>query len=96
MAAVGGDRLVQTSLVNEAGFGRSRKYEIQARMDDEWITVTAGTVMKPGKEIVFPAPVRAEAFRLNILESADVPMRNHSVSRWNPFLKTFGFQWKSE
>jgi alpha-L-fucosidase len=69
----GGDRMVRAALVNEAGFARIRKYEIQARMNGEWKTVATGTAMDPDKEIVFPAPVRAKAFRLNILDSADVP-----------------------
>lgn len=67
------ERKVRAALVDEMGFSRIRKYEIQARTNDEWKTLATGTSIDSLKEIGFPAPVSARAFRINILDASEVP-----------------------
>ena len=42
-------------------------------MNEGWQTIASGTAIESNKEIVFPAPVKARIFRLNILEANEVP-----------------------
>jgi hypothetical protein len=70
---LGSERSVRSALVDEAGFARIQKYELQAQVNKGWQTIASGTTIEPNKQIVFPAPVKARVFRLNILEANDVP-----------------------
>ncbi len=70
---LGSEHSVRAVLLDEAGFDRVRKFEIQAQVKDVWKTVSTGTTIGSNKEMVFPAPVKARVFRLHILEATEVP-----------------------
>jgi alpha-L-fucosidase len=64
---------VSRALIDEAGFSRIQKFEIQAKLGAEWKTIAMGTAVGSDKEIEFTAPVTAQSFRLNLLEANEVP-----------------------
>ena len=70
---LGAEKTVSRALVDEGGFARSRRFEIQANVDGDWHAVVTGTTIGAGKEIKFATPVKALVFRLNILEANEVP-----------------------
>lgn len=70
---LGTEHDVSSALVDEGGFARIRSYELQARMQDGWRTITSGTTIGSNRKIAFPAPVKARVFRLNIVEATEVP-----------------------
>jgi alpha-L-fucosidase len=70
---LGGEHAVSHVIVDEAGFDRVRKFEIQAQTKDGWRIVSTGTTLGSNKKIVFPAPVKAGVFRIQILDATDVP-----------------------
>jgi alpha-L-fucosidase len=70
---LGEARTASRILVDEAGFDRIRKFEIQIRAGEAWQTVARGSTLGSNKEIRLKPPVTAQFFRLNILESSEVP-----------------------
>ena len=64
---------VSHAMADEAGFSRVRKFEIQAMVNGGWKTMTTGTSIGSNKEMRFPTAVKAQQFRLNILEASEVP-----------------------
>jgi alpha-L-fucosidase len=64
---------IASALIDEAGFDRIRKFEIQAKAGDAWTTIATGTTLGNGKKITFAQPAQAQVFRLNILEATEVP-----------------------
>jgi alpha-L-fucosidase len=71
--ALNGEKLVRRAMVDEAGFARVQKFDIQAKIDGKWKSVATGTTIGAYKEIKFAAPVKAQVFRLTILEANEVP-----------------------
>ncbi|MFO1523693.1 MAG: alpha-L-fucosidase [Kiritimatiellia bacterium] len=70
---LGEERTVSHARVSEAGFDRVRKFEIQVPDGGGWKTILAGTTLGTDADLVFPVPVKARLFRLDILEAAEVP-----------------------
>jgi alpha-L-fucosidase len=64
---------IASAMIDEAGYGRTQKFEIQAKQGDAWITVAGGTTIGDQKHILFAQPVQAQLFRLNILDATEVP-----------------------
>jgi alpha-L-fucosidase len=63
---------VGEAMIDEAGWDRVRRFELQYMSDGAWQTIVAGTTLGAEKQLEF-APVTARQFRLNILEATDVP-----------------------
>jgi hypothetical protein len=63
-------------MIDESSYAWTKKFEIQAKVNGEWKTVAAGTTIGAEKEVTFPAPVKAQGFRLNIIEATNVPTIN--------------------
>lgn len=63
---------VAQAMIDEAGWDRVRRFELQYMSEGEWQTILAGTTLGAEKQLEF-APVTAQQFRLNILEATDVP-----------------------
>lgn len=63
---------VDRVVVDEGHWNRVRKFELQARVNGAWQTLTAGTTLGPAKEFAFAA-VTTSAFRLNLLNADEVP-----------------------
>jgi len=63
---------VARAVIVEGHWNRVRKFELQYKADGEWKTIVAGTKLGAVKHLTFP-PVRAQQFRLNILEATNVP-----------------------
>jgi hypothetical protein len=70
---LGKEARIASAKVDEAGFGRIRKFEIQIRQGETWTTIAVGTTIGDQKTIPFDQPVKAQLFRLNILDAVDVP-----------------------
>lgn len=66
-------RTIRSALLDEGDYKRVARHEIQARTQDGWKTIATGTSIGADMKIMFPSPVKAGAFRLNILEASDVP-----------------------
>jgi alpha-L-fucosidase len=64
---------VSGALIDEGGFSRILKFEIQAQLGNKWKTIATGTSVGPYRKIEFPKPVKAQRFRLNITEANEVP-----------------------
>jgi alpha-L-fucosidase len=56
----------------QEGWDRTRRFAVQYKAGDEWKDAAGGTTIGTGRELKF-APVKAQVFRLNILEATDVP-----------------------
>jgi len=69
---LGRSEAVDRAVIDEAGWNRVRKFEIQALVAGRWTTVARGSTIGPGKEVRF-SPVSARCFRLNILKATEVP-----------------------
>jgi alpha-L-fucosidase len=70
---LGAEKTVTQAKLDDGGYDRVRKFEIQAKIGNDWKTVAAGTAIGSKKTIVFPAPAKAQVFRLTILEATEVP-----------------------
>ncbi len=70
---LGGECPVSRAVIDEAGFDRVTKFELQARTNGSWQTIVTGTTIGSDMSITFPSPVKARQFRLNILEASEVP-----------------------
>jgi len=64
---------VTSALIDEAGYGRVRKFSIEAKQGDTWTVLASGTAAGDKKTIQFKSPAKAQLFRLNILEAGEVP-----------------------
>jgi alpha-L-fucosidase len=69
---LGSAKTINRAMIDEHEWNRVKRFELQARMDNEWKTVHTGTTIGEDKIIEFE-PVTAQIFRLNILESASGP-----------------------
>ena len=67
---------VSAALVDEGGYSRVLKYEIQAYQGTQWKTIAIGSSIGSYRNIKFSQPVKARKFRLNILEANEVPSIN--------------------
>ena len=63
---------VQQAIIDEGEWDRVRGFELQYRGEDQWKTIVSGTTLGPKKRLQFN-PVKAQHFRLNILEATNVP-----------------------
>ena len=63
---------ITRAVIVEATWNRVRRFELQGKEGETWRTFATGTTLGERKELVF-APVKAQHFRLNILEASDVP-----------------------
>jgi alpha-L-fucosidase len=70
---LGSEKIVSSSLIDEGGFLRVQKFEVQAFQANQWKTIATGTTIGAYFRIQFPQPVNAQRFRLNILEANEVP-----------------------
>jgi alpha-L-fucosidase len=60
-------------LIDEAGYGRIQRFEIQVRQGDDWNIIAKGTTCGDQKTIGFKRPIKGQVFRLTILEANEVP-----------------------
>jgi len=70
---LGRDHTVAKTLLDEAGFGRIRRYQLEVREGDNWRTVAAGTTCGDRNVVKFDKPAKGRFFRLHILEASEVP-----------------------
>jgi len=69
---LGKETTVGRAVIDENGWDRVRKFELQYKYGENWKTFHSGTTIGKNKEITFE-PVNGQYFRLNILESSDGP-----------------------
>jgi len=69
---LGSETTVRRALIDESGWDRVKKFELQCKDGENWKTFYAGTTIGKNKEVTFEA-VSGRYFRLNILESSDIP-----------------------
>jgi len=69
---LGKETTVRRAVIDENGWDRVRKFELQYKDGENWKTFHAGSTIGKNKEITFE-PVSGRYFRLNILESSDIP-----------------------
>ena len=70
---LGWEQTVTSAYIDEAGYGRTRRFEIQFPQGDSWTPIATGTVLGDKRAISFETPVKARVFRLHILEASEVP-----------------------
>ena len=70
---LGAETTVSGALLDEGGFDRIRRYEIQAQIAGNWKAIASGTSAGRDQMIPFASPANARRFRLAILEATDVP-----------------------
>ena len=70
---LGSEQTVTRAYIDEAGFSRTRRFELQARQGDGWTNIATGTLLGDKRGIPFQTPVKARIFRLDILEASEVP-----------------------
>jgi alpha-L-fucosidase len=63
---------IDRAVIDEAYPGRVQEFEVQAKLRDTWQTITRGKQIRSDLLLKF-APVRAQVFRLNILEAKEAP-----------------------
>jgi alpha-L-fucosidase len=63
---------VSGAVLSDAPYHRTKRFDLEARVGDEWIRVVSGTAIGSGRTVSFPE-VEARQFRLNILEASDTP-----------------------
>jgi alpha-L-fucosidase len=69
---LGEDHTIGSVLLDEGPFQRCEKFEVQAQIDGEWKTLASGTTIGNRKRLSFE-PIKAQVFRLNILQASDTP-----------------------
>lgn len=67
--------VVDYAIVDEA-IQRTESFKLSYLEDGSWETIIEGGKLGPEKRLVFPQPVRASSFRLNILSASEVPTIN--------------------
>lgn len=70
---LGMERTITKALIDEAGYGRIQRFEVQAMRGDTWKTVYAGKTCGDQKLIEFDSSVKGRLFRLNVIEAREVP-----------------------
>ena len=70
---LGEEREIVKAIVDDSQYKRTRKFEIKAKVGDEWKTVASGTTIGYRKKITFDK-VKARIVRLEIQEAIDVPV----------------------
>lgn len=66
------EKTVDGAMIDEHDWNRVKKFELQYLDGSDWKTIHAGTTIGQRKYLAFP-PVRARAFRLNILDASEGP-----------------------
>ncbi|MEN6306693.1 MAG: alpha-L-fucosidase [Anaerohalosphaeraceae bacterium] len=66
------EKTVAGAMIDEHDWNRVKKFELQYLDGSDWKTIHAGTTIGQRKRLSFP-PVRARAFRLNILDASEGP-----------------------
>ncbi len=69
---LGSVKSIHRVLIDEREWNRVNRFELQAGLGDVWKTIHSGTTIGQDKVIEFE-PIKAQFFRLNILESVDGP-----------------------
>ncbi|MCI0499078.1 MAG: alpha-L-fucosidase [Planctomycetales bacterium] len=69
---LGSEKTIGGAMIDEHDWNRIKKFELQYMDDLKWKTAYAGTAVGSQRRITFQ-PVRAQLFRLSILDSSDGP-----------------------
>jgi alpha-L-fucosidase len=69
---LGSEATVKRAVIDESGWDRVKKFELQCKDGENWKNFYAGSTIGKSKEVTFEA-VSGRYFRLNILESSDIP-----------------------
>jgi hypothetical protein len=72
---LGEEHEVESVLLDDHTYNRTRKFEVQAQVAGTWKTLLTGTTIGSHKREIFP-PVQARVFRLVIQEATDTPAVN--------------------
>jgi len=72
---LGEEHEVESALLDDHTYNRTRKFEVQAQVAGAWKTLVAGTTIGSQKREIFPA-AKARVFRLVIKDATDTPMVN--------------------
>jgi hypothetical protein len=70
---LGTEREVAVAEIDDMPYSRTRKYEVQAKIDGQWKVLAEGTTIGRNKRVDFPA-IRARHLRIVIIEATDVPV----------------------
>jgi len=63
---------ISSAIINEGGWDRVRKFELQIKENNKWKTIANGTTIGRSLELTFK-PTKARYVRLNITEADEVP-----------------------
>ncbi len=76
------------AVIDESSYPQTTKFAIEAQIEDgTWKSVADGTTIGTKKEVVF-APIKAQNFRLHILESKlDNPAAGVTINEFQLFAK---------
>jgi alpha-L-fucosidase len=69
---LGNEKTVDCAIIDERDWDRVKQFELQYQVGNEWKTIYTGTTIGADKKITFK-PVKAQVFRLSIVESAAGP-----------------------
>lgn len=72
---LGAETEVESALVDDHSYNRTRKFEIQAQVGGQWQTLATGTTIGSKKQLTF-APIKARHYRLVIQQATDTPVVN--------------------
>ena len=72
---------ITRAMIDEGTWNRVRRFELQYKQGEAWKTLVSGTTLGPKKQLRF-SPVRAQQFRLNIVEAVEVPTI-HEFELWS-------------
>ncbi len=70
---LGSEKTITSALIDEGEFVRVRKFIIEAYQGNEWKAIGSGESIGSYLKVKFPRAVKAQKFRLNILEANEVP-----------------------
>ncbi len=69
---LGSEKTVNHAILDECNWNRVKRFQLRYQTGNEWKTAHTGNAIGTDKEITFE-PVKAQIFRLNILESTEEP-----------------------
>ncbi|NLX13969.1 MAG: hypothetical protein GXY44_10005 [Phycisphaerales bacterium] len=69
---LGNDTEIDRAVVMEIGYPRTKEFAIEYRAGDTWVPLVTGMTIS-GRRMYEFSPIKARAFRLNILSATDVP-----------------------
>ena len=72
---LGEDREVESALLDDHSYTRTRKFEVQAQIAGQWKTLAAGTTIGSKKLVTF-TPVTARLYRLDIQQATGTAVVN--------------------